>query len=91
MEFIYPENGAAIYIPRQLDGSIQGITFNLAHRIPSATVYWHLDNEYVGQTEMIHRMTLCPDIGKHSVTAVDGTGNTISVVFTIEANEPGLL
>ncbi len=91
MEFIYPENGAAIYIPRQLDGSIQGITFNLAHRIPTATVYWHLDNEYVGQTEMIHRMTLCPDIGKHTVTAVDGAGNTISVVFTIEANEPGLL
>lgn len=83
MEFIYPENGAVIYIPRQLDGSIQGITFNLAYREPKTTIYWHIDNEYVGQTQMIHQMTLTPSVGKHTVTAVDATGNTISAGFTV--------
>ena len=83
MEFIYPESGAVIYIPRQLDGSIRGITFNLAHRDPAATVFWHLDNEYVGQTEMIHQLTLNPSPGKHTVTAVDESGNTVSAGFTI--------
>lgn len=83
MEFIYPENGAVIYIPRQLDGSIQGITFNLAHREPKTTIYWHIDNEYVGQTQMIHQMTLTPSVGKHTVTAVDENGNTISAGFTV--------
>lgn len=87
MEFIYPEGGAVIYIPRQLDGSIQGITFNLAHRDPSATVYWHLDNEYVGQTQMIHQMNLTPPVGRHTVTVVDESGNTISVGFTIAKNK----
>ncbi len=83
MEFIYPENGAVIYIPRQLDGTIRGVTFNLAHRNPSTTIYWHLDNEYVGQTRKIHQMTLIPEVGKHTVTAVDESGNTISASFTI--------
>lgn len=87
MEFIYPENGAEIYIPRQLDGTLQGITFNLAHRIPSSKVYWHLDNEYVGQTDMVHQMNLTPSVGKHTVTVVDNAGNTVSVGFTIEANK----
>lgn len=83
MGFIYPENGADIYIPRQLDGSIKGITFNLAHRNPMATVFWHLDNEYVGETQLIHQMTLTPSPGKHTVTVVDESGNMLSVGFTI--------
>lgn len=87
MEFLYPESGAVIYIPRQLDGSIQGITFNLAHRNPAITVFWHLDNEYVGQTEMIHQLTLSPSPGKHTVTAVDESGNTVSAGFTIAGED----
>ena len=87
MEFIYPENGAVIYIPRQLDGSITGITLNLAHRTPKVNVFWHLDNEYVGQTQMIHQLTLKPSPGKHSVTAVDESGNSISVGFTVADNK----
>ena len=83
MEFIYPEGGAVIYIPRQLDGSITGVTFNLAHRKPDTVVWWHIDNEYVGQTRFIHQMNLKPPPGKHTVTVVDETGNTISVSFTI--------
>lgn len=90
MEFIYPESGAVIYIPRQLDGSIKGITFNLAHRNPGATVFWHLDNEYVGQTTMIHQITLTPSIGRHTVTAVDESGDSVSAAFTIEENETTL-
>lgn len=87
MEFIYPENGAVIYIPRQLDGSIAGVTFNLAHRNPSSTIYWHLDNEYAGETTYIHQMTLKPSPGKHTVTVVDPEGNSLSVAFTIAENK----
>ena len=87
MEFIYPEGGATIFIPRQLDGSIAGVTFNLAHRDPGQTVFWHLDNEYVGQTRFIHQMRLTPPPGKHSVTVVDEAGNSHSVGFTIAENK----
>jgi Membrane carboxypeptidase/penicillin-binding protein PbpC len=87
MEFIYPEAGAEIYIARQLDGSIQGITFNLAHRQPGSVVFWHLDNEYVGKTQFIHQMRLVPAPGKHTVTVVDESGNSLSVGFSILENK----
>ncbi|MGN1231877.1 MAG: penicillin-binding protein 1C [Candidatus Cryptobacteroides sp.] len=83
MEFIYPEGGSIITLPRQLDGSPGEMVFNLAHHDQEATVYWHLDNEYIGETRFIHQYRLRPSPGHHSVTVVDNTGNTISVGFTI--------
>ena len=38
MEFIYPESGSILTIPRQLDGSLGGVVFQLAHRDASETV-----------------------------------------------------
>lgn len=87
MEFIYPEGGSVIYIPRQLDGTIQGITFHLAHRDPAAVVFWHLDNEYAGQTRFIHQMNLTPEPGRHTVTVVDESGKSLSVGFTVAENK----
>lgn len=84
MEFIYPENGSVIGIPVQLDGSVRGIVFNLAHRNPDTTVHWHLDDEFVGTTRYIHQMELKPGGGKHTVTVVDADGNSLSVAFRIE-------
>ena len=83
MEFIYPEEGATITIPRQLDGSIAGVTFNLAHRTPDSVVYWHLDNEYLGETRFIHQMNIKPASGRHVVTVMDEDGNSLSVSFII--------
>ena len=86
MEFIYPEKGSMIYLPRQLDGSIGGTTFSLAHRKPESVVYWHLDDNFIGQTRFIHQMNIAPSPGKHTVTVVDEAGNTLSVGFTIGRN-----
>ena len=83
MEFIYPESGSTVTIPRQLDGSKKGMVCNLAHSSPSATVYWHLDNRYLGSTQFIHQMTVNPERGEHVITAVDSDGNTLSVRVTV--------
>ena len=84
MEFIYPEPGSVITIPRQLDGSVKGIVFNLAHSNPDTDVYWHLDDHYEGSTRYIHQMRLLPSGGRHTVTCVDSSGNSLSVSFTVE-------
>lgn len=81
MEFIYPEPGSVIYVPRQLDGSRKGIIFNLAHSMSESTVYWHIDNEYVGSTRYIHQLTVVPPEGKHALTAVDSDGNSLSIAI----------
>lgn len=83
MEFIYPESGAIIYIPRQLDGSIEGVAFQIAHRSGDATVWWHMDGRYLGETRFLHQMQFVPEKGHHTVAAVDSEGNTISVSFDV--------
>lgn len=87
MEFIYPEAGSVISIPRQLDGSVKGIVFNLAHTDPDTDVFWHLDDGFVGTTKYLHQMRLTPEPGRHSVTVVDENGSSLSISFTIEAGD----
>ena len=87
MEFIYPERGSTLWLPRQLDGRMLGAVFQLAHRDPSATVYWHMDGEYLGETRFLHRMQVIPEPGEHSLTVVDGAGNTLSIRFQVAENQ----
>ena len=84
MEFLYPEPGSVLTLPRQLDGSEGGAVFQAVHRDPAATLYWHLDESYLGETRLIHQMRLSPAPGKHTVTVVDGDGNSVSVGFTVK-------
>lgn len=83
MEFIYPENGSRITLARQNDGTLGDLVLNLAHHVKNATVYWHLDQKYIGETRFIHQMTVRPSSGKHSITAVDDSGNSLSIVIDI--------
>ena len=84
MQFIYPPMNARIKLPKQLDGSKGFLTVELAHNNPNATVFWHLDETYQAQTQDFHKSSLQPAAGKHSLTAVDGEGNTISTTFFVE-------
>lgn len=84
MQFIYPPMNARIKLPKQLDGSKGFLTVELAHNNPNATVFWHLDETYQAQTQDFHKISLQPAAGKHSLTAVDGEGNTVSTTFFVE-------
>ena len=84
MQFIYPPMNARIKLPKQLDGSKGFLTVELAHNNPNATVFWHLDETYQAQTQDFHKISLQPAAGKHSLTAVDGEGNTISTTVCVE-------
>lgn len=83
VQFIYPRNGAILTLPRQLDGSIQGVVFRAAHHNPGETLWWHLDGNYVGETIFRHELKLAPAPGKHTLTVVDGEGNTAFVSFSV--------
>ena len=88
LEFLYPEPGSTLTLPRQLDGSTPGAVFQAVHRNPNATLYWHLDQDYLGETRFIHQMRLNPEPGSHTVTIVDGDGHTASVSFSIAERLP---
>ncbi len=85
MQFIYPQKNARVVLTKQLDGSVGELTLELAHRSPDATVFWHLDNQYVTSTQDFHKISLQPTSGKHTVTVVDNLGNTLSITITVES------
>ncbi|MDR3250198.1 MAG: penicillin-binding protein 1C [Tannerella sp.] len=84
MAFIYPSGNARVHLPKQMDGSDGEITFELAHSNSNATVYWHLDSDYLGMTRDFHKYTFQPPKGRHQITVVDNEGNTISIGITVE-------
>jgi penicillin-binding protein 1C len=77
LEFIYPLNASNIYIPRDIDGKLQMVVFELAHRYPNKKVYWHLDNDFLGETKEFHQMQIYANEGSHILTVVDEDGNSI--------------
>ena len=83
IEFIYPQSGSTLYLPRQLSGQVEGAVFRVAHHNADATLWWHLDQTYVGETRYMHELRLAPEAGRHTLTVVDGDGNTASISFTV--------
>lgn len=83
MGIIYPKPGAKIYIPIELNGETGKTIFEATHRNSRKKIYWHLDNEYIGETKEIHQFGLQPSPGKHELMLVDENGVTIQVKFEV--------
>lgn len=87
MELIYPREMNRLFIPRQLDGAPGEALFELAHRSPNATVYWYLDQQFLGKTSVFHHFSLRPDPGWHLLTLVDQDGNQLQKRFLVADKE----
>jgi len=85
MEIIYPKDGAKIYVPLEADGSRGRVIFNAAHRQSGVKIFWHLDDQYVGETKDFHQIALNPPPGSHQLTLVDANGNTVRTGFVVLA------
>jgi penicillin-binding protein 1C len=84
MALLYPRiSDARIVIPRDLDGEPTEAIFEAAHREDDITIFWHLNNEYLGHTKYFHKMPLQPGNGHHLLTLVDEKGNFLEVGFNI--------
>jgi len=85
MDMIYPKSNSRIYVPVDLDGKTGSTVFKLAHRDPSAIVYWHMDEKFIGSTLQIHQMAVSPEKGSHRMTLIDNKGETLKIRFEILA------
>jgi penicillin-binding protein 1C len=83
MEMIYPKAGTVIYIPYELSGEQGKTVFEIAHRNPSNSVFWHIDGVLVGTTKDIHQLGLNPTKGKHMLSLSDNTGETLNIPFEV--------
>ena len=82
LSFVYPREGAFVYVPLEMDGALGRVVFEAAHRDPAARVFWHLDDEYQGETRDRHQMALAPRPGAHRLVLVDERGETVERRFT---------
>lgn len=81
---IYPIHDAILYRPVGFDGKKQCIVCEAAHNNPDATIFWHLDDEYLGSTNYIHNMAIEPSEGPHTLTIMDENGNKKSIRIVIK-------
>ena len=83
LDLIYPKPNATVYLPRKLDGTLSRTVFEAVHRDTQAGIFWHVDDQYIGETHRDHQMALALEPGVHTLTLVDQKGVTIKRQFTI--------
>ncbi|WP_157207045.1 penicillin-binding protein 1C [Mariniflexile maritimum] len=83
MEFIYPEEDNHIFLAKDFDGKPNGLILKIAHSKPEATLFWYLDETFMGSTKDIHELALMPREGAHIITVVDEFGNEVKRKMTI--------
>lgn len=77
IELIYPRENNQVFVPVQLDGSPGQVILEAAHSDAGATLFWHLDEVYLGQTRSSHQMPVNPQPGKHLLSLIDEQGNSL--------------
>jgi penicillin-binding protein 1C len=87
MEIIYPQMDAKIYVPYELSGEKGKTVFTAAHRNSNAKIFWHIDENYFTTTSYFHQVALSPAPGKHILTLVDESGESITRAFEILEKE----
>lgn len=74
MAFVYPKSDARVTIPIGIEGKRQQVVFEIAHRDPRKTIYWTLNDEYLGKTRLNHQMALDMEKGTYTLRCVDEDG-----------------
>lgn len=74
MQFIYPKENNTIFLPKDFNGKTNDLVLKIAHSKPETTVFWYVDETYVGSTKDIHELAIIPKQGKHLITVVDEFG-----------------
>lgn len=83
MEFIYPEENNAIFLPKDFDGKTNDLVLKIAHSKPESTLFWYVDATFIGNTKDIHDMAIIPKQGMHVITVVDEFGNEVKRSFEV--------
>ena len=82
MDVVYPRNYNRINIPRLLDGTRSKVIFEVVHQ-EEETIFWHLNDLYLGSTSAVHRMEFSTKAGKYQMTLIDGKGRELNWKFEV--------
>ncbi len=77
MDFVYPKNNTKITLAKDFSGIHQPAVFKVTHKDKNATLYWYINDVFLGSTQDIHEMKIISKTGVYSVLVVDDKGNEI--------------
>ena len=80
---IYPTFKSKVFIPKEIDGQKGRVVLQATHQVQGAELYWHINEEYIGQTKEDHQMAIWLPAGNHILTVMDKEGNKLSRSFDV--------
>ncbi len=84
LQLIFPYERGVLSPVKNWEGQEEPFFFELAHQRKNATVYWHLDDEYLTATTAFHSVSLSIPSGKHRLTVVDDQGFRLEHSFEVK-------
>ncbi|MEQ3655674.1 MAG: penicillin-binding protein 1C [Dokdonia sp.] len=89
MAFLYPKNNEGVILPVDFDEMRNEVILKVAHSNPDTTLYWYLDDTFVGSTTSFHELAVLPSPGRYVLTIVDSEGNEISKPLEVRMTNEG--
>ncbi len=87
LAIIYPKEKSQIFLPLNFQEENEALFFEATHVSETMTLYWHLDDEFIGSTKKMHQLKHIPSTGQHRLTVIDEHGTTESVNFEVTLSE----
>lgn len=84
IELIYPEHNTVLFLPKGFSGKPEKFIFRAAHAHPDATLYWHIDDIYIGETTGKHQIACSTGRGIHRLSVIDTEGNQRKILFEVK-------
>ncbi|TVQ20638.1 MAG: penicillin-binding protein 1C [Spirochaetaceae bacterium] len=81
--FEFPTDDASVFIPIEMSGRRGSIVAVVRPADPRASIFWHLNGDFIGVTERTHSLELSPRAGVHELTVVTSAGATARVRFRV--------
>lgn len=87
IELVYPHESSQVYIPVDLDGRRSRVVLKAIHRDANAKLYWHLDEQYLGETKIFHDQAVSLEPGRHKLMLLDQDGHQLVRWFKVLGDE----
>ena len=84
MKFIYPTEKTTVFLPKDFDGKQNDLIIKVAHSNSDTTLFWSLNNKFLGTTQEKHEFAIAQETGIFKITVVDILGNEIQQEIIIK-------
>jgi penicillin-binding protein 1C len=80
LKIIFPDKSTLLYFGQHTNMTVN---FKAMAEAKNTTLYWHVDENYIGATTNIHELQYDLPPGKHMLSIIDENGNKQQTTFNI--------